>query len=296
MTQVNSQTIKYSLAKDIGLLVKVKLSLTVLISSVLAFVIFSSESFNLTSFILVIVGGALVTFAANAMNQVLEREFDKLMERTHIRPLPQGRMNVSFAVLLSGVFCTLGVIALTLVNAAAGLLAMISFLIYAFVYTPLKRYSTVAIPVGAIPGALPILIGSVAAQGYISPEAFALFGIQYLWQFPHFWAIAWMGHDDYSKAGFKLIRDIDGRPDPMFGIYSAIYASLTVFFILLYAYVSSIAISIVVVLILLIGIYAFLGYKLYLKNDRASARTLFLYSLAYLPLVLLLFTVNKYFL
>ena len=257
MNQVKSNTAKYSLLKDIGLLVKVKLSITVLLSSVLSFVIFSDSNFNWYSFLFLLLGGALVTFAANALNQVIERDYDKLMIRTALRPIPDGRMNISFAVLLSGIFCTIGV------------------------------------PVGAIPGALPILIGSVAAQGYISTEAFCLFGIQYLWQFPHFWAIAWMGHEDYSKAGFKLIKDLDGKPDPLFGIYSAVYAALSICFVYLFYSSSSIALPILILLSILIGIYTYLGYLLYKQNDRFSARKLFFYSIAYLPLVLLLFTLNK---
>ena len=293
MNQVKSNTAKYSLLKDIGLLVKVKLSITVLLSSVLSFVIFSDSNFNWYSFLFLLLGGALVTFAANALNQVIEMDYDKLMIRTALRPIPDGRMNISFAVLLSGIFCTIGVISLTLINPICGLLGMVSFLLYAFVYTPLKRYSTIAVPVGAIPGALPILIGSVAAQGYISIEAFCLFGIQYLWQFPHFWAIAWMGHEDYSKAGFKLIKDLDGKPDPLFGIYSAVYAALSICFVYLFYSSSSIALPILILLSILIGIYTYLGYLLYKQNDRFSARKLFFYSIAYLPLVLLLFTLNK---
>ena len=112
MNQVKSNTAKYSLLKDIGLLVKVKLSITVLLSSVLSFVIFSDSNFNWYSFLFLLLGGALVTFAANALNQVIERDYDKLMIRTALRPIPDGRMNISFAVLLSGIFCTIGVISI----------------------------------------------------------------------------------------------------------------------------------------------------------------------------------------
>lgn len=293
MSLQKANTVQYSLLQDIGLLVKFKLSLTVLLSSVLAYVMFSSNNFSWASFSLLIIGGTLVTFAANALNQVLERDYDKLMDRTSMRPLPESRMSVSFAVLLAGVFCTLGVVALSMINPLSGFLGMISLIIYAFVYTPLKRYSTVAVPVGAVPGALPVLIGAVAAQGNISIEAFCLFGIQYLWQFPHFWAIAWMGHDDYTKAGFKLIRDIDGKPDARFGLYSALYAALSLLFVGIYFTNSNMTIGILIALILLIAIYVYYSFLLFQNNDKPAAKKLFFYSLLYLPLILILFTINN---
>ena len=264
----------------------------VVFSSMLSYVILSGGNFIWENFVLLSIGGMFVTFGANALNQVLERDFDRLMERTKLRPLPDNRMNVSLAVLISGLFCLLGIASLGLINPLASLLGMLSFVMYTFVYTPLKRYSTLAVPVGAIPGALPVLIGAVAAQGTITVEALCLFAIQYLWQFPHFWAIAWLGHDDYTKTGFKLIADIDGKPDPLFGIYSAIYTSVSllicIYMFVHYDYNPLIAVG----LISSVLAYVYFSIRLYTDNNRHAARALMFCSILYLPCMLILFTIQ----
>ncbi|MBK9960572.1 MAG: protoheme IX farnesyltransferase [Saprospiraceae bacterium] len=279
---------------DVGLLVKFKLSLMVVFSSLASYIIFAREQFSWLNFALLCLGGMFITFSANAINQVLERDFDKLMVRTMFRPLADGRMSVSFAILLAGLFATFGALALSAINPMAATLGMFSLVLYAFVYTPLKRYSTLAVPVGAIPGALPTLIAGVAAQNGLTNEALCLFGIQYLWQFPHFWSIAWLGHQDYTQAGFKLIKDNNGSPDPAFGLYSAFYAILSILFLLPSLYNSSLNILFFLVLTITILVYAFFGFNLYKRNDRTSARQLMFCSIIYLPVVLFVFILNNY--
>src|SRR5262249_18579422 len=144
-------------------------------------------------------GGVLVTGASNAINQVIERDIDKLMQRTKERPLPAERMNMLEAILAAGLMGISGILIITyFFNPVAGVLSAISLLLYAFVYSPLKRVSPVAVFVGAIPGALPPMIGYVCLTGKIDFVAIVLFSLQFLWQFPHFWAIAWIQYDDYK--------------------------------------------------------------------------------------------------
>lgn len=280
---------------DIGQLVKFKLSLMVVFSSLACYLVFARENFNNFHFILLLCGGLFITFSANAINQVLERDYDRLMVRTRMRPLADSRMSVSVALLIAGIFSVIGAISLALISPLCATLGMISLVLYAFVYTPLKRYSTLAIPVGAIPGALPALVAGVAAQQTITLESFCLFGIQYLWQFPHFWSIAWLGHEDYKQAGFKLIRDVDGRPDRSYGLYSLFYALCGIPMIL--PLVFSHYLSPVMFISLSAGmvIYAYFSYLFYRNNDRSSAKMLMFCSIIYLPVILSIFILNNKF-
>jgi protoheme IX farnesyltransferase len=283
-----------ALVFDIGQLVKFKLSLMVVFSSLACYLVFAGENFNSFHFFLLLSGGLFITFSANAINQVLERDYDKLMVRTRLRPLADNRMSVSVALLIAGIFSILGAISLALISPLCATLGMISLVLYAFVYTPLKRYSTLAIPVGAIPGALPALVAGVAAQQTISLEGFCLFGIQYLWQFPHFWAIAWLGHQDYKQAGFKLIRDEDGMPDRSYGLYSAFYALAGILLILPLFVSHYLSPYLFFTITLVMIVYAYFSYLLYKKNDRQSARMLMFCSIIYLPVILSLFILNNH--
>lgn len=266
----------------------------VIFSSAATYWIFAGSQFNTLVFYLLIGGGLLITFAANALNQAIERDFDKLMERTANRPLASGRMSLSTAVLLAGLCLVLGIALLVAISPLCATLGMLSLVLYAFIYTPIKRFSTLAVPIGAIPGALPTLIAAVAAQQTITIEALCFFGIQYLWQFPHFWAIAFLGHKDYIQAGFKLIKDIDGQPDPRFGIYSAVYSLLGILFLI--PLLTTLALHPVIfgMLILIMLLFAYYGWNLYKINDRFAARKLMFFSIIYLPVIFILFIINNY--
>lgn len=293
MNKAKVTAVRYSIPMDIGILVKFKLSLMVVMSSALSYLILAKDRFVLFDFCLLLVGGLLVTFAANALNQSIEREYDKMMSRTANRPVAAGRMSLSNAVLLAGIFCTLGILALSLISLPAAVLGMLSFVLYAFVYTPLKRYSPIAIPVGAIPGALPTLIAGVIACNGFTVEGIALFGLQYLWQFPHFWSIAWLGHQDYMKAGFRLIRDVDGKPDPMYGVYSALYAGLSLIVLWMMHWANPLHSIVLFSVGCCILIYVFFGVNLYLKNNSIAARQLMFISFFYLPVLFFLFYLNN---
>lgn len=192
-------------------LLKFRLSLTVAFSSAIGFILgYPNSSWD--DILMVMLGGMLVTGAANIINQVLEKDLDRLMKRTSKRPLPTGVLTIREAV----VFCILlGVSGAVLLgvyfNPLAAALSLLSLVLYGFVYTPLKQINPICVFVGAIPGGMPPLIGWVAATGSIDIEAIILFAIQFFWQFPHFWAIAWVLDDDYKKAGFKMLPMAGGK-------------------------------------------------------------------------------------
>lgn len=186
-------------------LAKLRLTSFVVISAVLGYFI-GASSYNITTIFFLIIGGYLVTAASNTLNQVIEKEYDGLMERTCIRPLPENRVSVTEAILFASVCAVLGILMLwVFLNPLSGILGAMAIFMYVALYTPLKRLSTYSVFVGAFPGAIPPMLGWVAATGSFSLEAGILFAIQFIWQFPHFWAIAWRIDSDYKKAGFKML-------------------------------------------------------------------------------------------
>ena len=201
-----------SKARALVELLKVRLSLLVAFSCAFGYGLATRGDIHWPALLMVTLGGFLLSGASVTINQIMEKDLDKLMERTRNRPLPTGRVGVQEAMLFS-IFCFLLSIWIlwTYTNLLTVLLSFLSMLLYCFAYTPLKRIGPVAVFVGAIPGALPPLLGWIAATGVISHEALIIFGIQFIWQFPHFWAIAWVADDDYQRAGFKLLPSGEGK-------------------------------------------------------------------------------------
>jgi len=265
-----------------------RLTATVVLSAALAYLI-AAPLFDAVTFACVIIGGFATTMAANALNQVIERDHDQLMVRTQNRPLAAGRMSVSHAVLIAGLLSIVGTFTLASINPLAALLGMVALLSYAFVYTPLKRYSVAAVFVGTIPGAIPALIGTVAAESALTQLGWSLFAIQVLWQIPHFWAIGWLGFDDYAAAGFKLLPVTDeGTRDPGTGLQAMIFGLLLSGLVYFPYALGAFSPFAAIVSSLLGLIYAYFGLQLYRKQDRSSALALMFFSLAYLPAVFLL--------
>jgi protoheme IX farnesyltransferase len=192
---------------DFSKLIKLRLTFLVVFSASISYLIGSKENGVIIwgDWAKLIIGGFLVTSAANCFNEIIEKDLDKLMKRTQDRPIPAGHMTTGQALVLGLGMAMAGTYLLGGLNILTGLLSVFSIILYAFAYTPLKRKSPIAVFVGAIPGALPPLIGYVAAHGKIDSIALILFGIQFVWQFPHFWAIAWVLDDDYKLAGFRLL-------------------------------------------------------------------------------------------
>jgi protoheme IX farnesyltransferase len=192
---------------DYNQLVKTRLTFLVVLSAVITY---ATAAFNqgivwFDMFILII-GGTLVTGSSNGINQIIEKNYDKLMVRTANRPVATNRMSVTEAVIVSSLMGVVGVLLMGYyLNTLSGGIAALSLLLYAFIYTPMKRISPISVFIGAFPGALPVLIGYTAFSGTLNYEALILFGVQFFWQFPHFWSIAWILDDDYKRAGFKML-------------------------------------------------------------------------------------------
>lgn len=274
------------------MLVKFRLTLTVVFSSVMAFLIAANGNLNLLAVVVLALGGFLVTGAANTLNQVMEKDFDRLMKRTMDRPLAAGRMQISEAVLFAGMMSLFGISLLAMFNPWTAFLGTVAMLSYAFLYTPLKRITPNAVAVGAIPGALPVMIGSSAAEGQITMLALALFALQFCWQFPHFWSIGWLGYEDYHKAGYKLLP-ATGQNDRNTGKQSFLYTLfLAPISALPFLLGVSGVISLVVALLLTAG-YAWFAWRFYRDCNRKSALGLMFYSFFYIPAALIAFYVDK---
>jgi len=274
--------------QDLELLVKFRLSTFVVFSSVVAYCIAAGSNFRTMPFLLLTVGGFLITFSANILNEILEADYDRMMERTSNRPLAAGRWNSSSAVLLAGLTCLVGIVLLALLNPLTSFLAMVSLVTYAFLYTPLKRYSTISVIVGAIPGALPVMIGMIAYDGVITPESLFLFAIQFIWQFPHFWAIGFLSFDQYQRAGYKLLPEENGNIDRRLGLQSFIYACLLIPVLWIGFWAGLITLSGVAGMVLVSIYFIWRAWTFYRRFDKESARALMFSSFIYLPSALMI--------
>ncbi len=274
-------------------LTKFRLSLTVVFSSCFGYSLYAS-SLNIPLLLVFGLAAFCVTAAANIINQIKEIELDKLMTRTENRPLPSGKLSISEAALFGFVLGAFGLSTIAfLFNISAGLLSLLSLILYGFVYTPLKRVGPIAVAVGALPGAFPPMIGWVAASGHFGLEPGILFAIQFFWQFPHFWAIAWVLDDDYKKAGFKLLPSKGGK-DLNSAIQIVIYTLFLLPLCWVPYYLQMTRIDSAVVA-MLCGIL-FLAQTLYLMKARTkkAAMGLMFGSFLYLPVVQIAYLMNKF--
>jgi protoheme IX farnesyltransferase len=276
---------------NFGVLVKFKLALLIVFSAGVGYLV-GAEQYSIRSLFLLCTGGFWVTAAANTLNQVFERDFDKKMTRTQNRPLVTGKIQVIEALLIAGLSGVLGLVLLSMFNVESALLGAISLLTYAFIYTPLKRISPIAVFVGAIPGALPPMIGCVAAQGTVSIDAWVLFGIQFLWQLPHFWAIAWVADDDYKAGGFRLLPSRGGK-DKESALHCVLYGMLLIPAAVLPHHFQMVNTTSMWVCLLAGVFYMLPAVKLYQKLDRKSALQLMFASFIYLPVVQIALVVGK---
>ena len=251
-----------------------------------------------------IFGGFLVTGSANAFNQIIEVEKDKLMQRTLVRPLPKGNLSVLQATIFALFTFLLGLLILNEINpqgtfygimSKSSFFGLISIFLYVLSYTPLKRVSTISIFVGAIPGAIPFLLGYVAATDDFGLAAGILFAIQFFWQFPHFIAIAWVQHNDYKKAGFKMLF---GGEKSKYPAFIAVLTSIimTLVSVLPYYYVNELNLSFFAfLLILILGIWFTLkSIKLYKRLDDITARNLMVSSFIYLPIMQIIYVMDRF--
>ena len=297
MQETVKQSSSFTIAskvRDYMLLIKFSLSFMVVFSAVISYLLAPKiVAYDWGMIILLFVGGLLITGSANAVNQVVEKDTDAMMNRTAKRPVASGRMTPAegwtFAIIagLVGVF-----ILWYFFNGLSAVIAAFSWFVYAFMYTPLKKVSAVSVLVGAVPGALPCLIGWTAGQDELTIGGWVLFAIQFFWQFPHFWAIAWIAHKDYSKAGFKLMPSVEG-PTKYSAIQSVIYSLILV------------PVGLLPFLVGMSGIVSFwivlaanlwmvwLSVGLYRRMETKAARSVMFGSYIYLPVVLLALLADK---
>jgi heme o synthase len=289
-----------SKVKDYFQLMKFTLSFMVVFSFVVSFLIAPYEQVytrhTLLSVLLLFVAGLLITGSANTINQALEKDTDAMMKRTANRPIASGRMTVNEAYTFAIITGTIGVLMTWyFFNLTSAIIGLLSLLIYGFVYTPLKKVNSIAVLMGAIPGALPCLIGWVAAFGDnpISwTGGWVLFGIQFLWQFPHFWAIAWLAHEDYTAAGFKLLPGAKG-PTKFTALQTIMYSTMMIpIGILPYFYHMCGQVSMVIVLACNIWM-VYTSIMLFLKMDKPAARKVMFSSYFYLMIVFLSLWADK---
>lgn len=283
--------------RDYSQMMKPNLSFMIAFSSIVGYLFAPGMHFIWKDVLILFAGGMLVTNASNIINQILERYSDRMMKRTMLRPLPDNRMGTTEAWVATGLSAVAGVVLLSVYfNVFAGILSFVSLLLYGFAYTPMKKIHPVATFIGAIPGALPPLIGWVAATNSISGIAniggWILFAIQFFWQFPHFWAIAWVGYDDYLKAGIRMLPSAEGRTN--FTGLQCMFYSLPLIPLAMLPFVLKMTGGVGTAIAVIAGIfYLVMSVMFYSKNDKPSAKKLMYASFIYLPMVLLALLIDK---
>ena len=271
---------------------KFRLSLLVALSSVFGFFI-SSSNVDINDVFILLVGGYLISSSSVINNQILEKDLDKMMNRTNKRPIPTGRISIYKSVVMSIFSMIIGLFLISFyLNIYSALLSFISLILYSFVYTPMKKIGPIAVFIGAIPGALPPLIGWVASTGQVTLEAIIIFSIQFIWQFPHFWAIAWMYDDDYKKVGFKLLPN-NGEKNLKTAVNIMIYTLFLIPLGLLPTIFGITGIISGTVAVFLAIIFLAQTFKLINDYSRESAVKVMFSSFIYLPIVQISYVLDK---
>ena len=284
-----------SLFSQILILIKYRLSLSVVLSSVCSYLI-AFDIFSLITFSLLVIGGFFVVGASNGFNQVIERRRDALMIRTSSRPIPSGVMTVNKALVICVTLGILGLSMLYLINFRTALFGLVSMIIYLGLYTPLKTLTPLSVFFGAIPGAIPFMLGWVAVTNKFSIETGILFMIQFFWQFPHFWAIGWVSHEDYKNAGFKMLPS--GKRDNatafqivFYSIWMIIVSSLPYF-----NFTGKLSIGTYSLILILISglLMLYQALKLMRYKDKQNAIRLMYVSIFYLSFIQIIFVIDKF--
>lgn len=275
------------------LLIKFSLSFMVVFSAVISYLLAPNVvAYDWSRIILFFLGGMLVTGSANAVNQIVEKDTDALMKRTAKRPLASGRMSTHEAWAFAIIALVAGLFILADFSWLAAGIALFSWFMYAYMYTPLKKVSAISVLVGAVPGALPCLIGWAAGQEELTIGGWVLFGIQFFWQFPHFWAIAWIAHKDYTNAGFKLMPSVEG-PSRYSAIQSVIY-SLVLIPVGTLPYLVGMSGLVSFWIVLAANLFMLWQcIRLYREMEVKAARRVMFTSYIYLPVVLLALLADK---
>jgi protoheme IX farnesyltransferase len=291
----NNTTSMQAIFSDFKQLTKVGLSLSVVFSSVAGYLL-AIDVVNYFTLFLLAIGGFFMVGASNAFNQIIEKDTDAIMKRTQNRPLPTGRMSVNVALTIAILFTILGLSILYSINPKTALFGAISIFLYTSVYTPLKPVTPLSVFVGAIPGAIPFMLGWVAATNHFGLEAGLLFMIQFFWQFPHFWAIGWLQDEEYKKAGFNMLpmgtKDKGAVKQIIFYTIIMILVSITPVLKLSGAFYIH---PITAVIVALLGIYMlYFAFKLHKSEENIDARKLMLSSVLYITAVQIIYVVDKF--
>jgi heme o synthase len=284
-----------AILSDFKQLTKVGLSLSVVFSSVAGYLL-AVNVLNYFTLFLLAIGGFFMVGASNAFNQIIEKETDAIMKRTQNRPLPTGRMSINVALTIAILFTILGISILYSINPKTALFGAISIFLYTSAYTPLKSVTPLAVFVGAIPGAIPFMLGWVAATNEFGIEAGFLFMIQFFWQFPHFWAIGWLQYEEYKKAGFNMLpmntKDKGAVKQIIFYTLIMIFVSIAPVLKLSGAFYIH---PITAVIVALLGLYMlYFSIKLHKSEDNVDARKLMLSSVLYITVVQVIYVVDKF--
>ena len=280
---------------DFTELTKVRLSVSVVISSIAGYFL-AVDVVNYSTLLLLTIGGYAMVGASNVFNQVFEKDLDKLMERTQNRPLPKNRIHPNTALFIGVILTFIGIGSLYIINMKTAFFASISIFLYACLYTPLKQKTPLSVFVGAFPGAIPFMLGWVAATNEFGIEPGVLFMIQFFWQFPHFWAIGWVMHSQYEKAGFKMLPS--GNPDQITAFQIVFYSFWTVLISLLPAfhYTGKLYLTLpATILVGLLGIFfIYSGIQLMSKKSDKAARFLIRASILYITGIQLIYVLDKF--
>ncbi|KAA1245926.1 heme o synthase [Aquimarina sp. RZ0] len=293
VTQVD--TAKVSVIQDFKEITKMRLALSVVFSSVAGYLL-GVDTISWNTLLLLSIGGYFMVGASNAFNQIIERDLDVLMDRTKNRPIPSGRMSVNTAFTIAALFTILGISVLYVINPKTAMFGAISIFIYVSLYTPLKTKTPLAVFVGAIPGAIPFMLGWVAATNDFGMEPGTLFMIQFFWQFPHFWAIGWFLFEDYQKGGFFMLPT--GKKDKgtaiqvlIYTIWTIVTSLIPVFHVTGKLYITPVS----GVLILILGLFLLrYAIRLYKTRDAKTAKQLMLASVSYITLLQIIYVADKF--
>jgi heme o synthase len=298
LTTTSNPTSIKSIYLDFKAITKAGLAISVVFSSIAGYVLGfdSTHSFSWLILLKLAIGGYCMVGASNAYNQVIEKDLDALMDRTKNRPVASGRMSPNLALVVASLLTILGVALLYTINPKTAMFGAISIFLYTSIYTPLKTVTSLSVFVGAFPGAIPFMLGWVAATGEFGIEAGTLFLIQFFWQFPHFWAIGWFLYEDYEKAGFFMLPT--GKKDKGTSLQIILYTIWLIIASLLPAlgYTGRLFITPVAsILVLCLGLWMlFYAIRLYQIKTAKAARTLMLVSVSYITLLQLVYILDKF--
>lgn len=291
----NSTITVTSWVSDIKEITKIRLSISVVFSSVAGYLL-GVENVDLFILLLLCFGGYFMVGASNAFNQIIEKDLDALMDRTKNRPIPAGRMSVNTAFIIASTFTVLGLIILYIINPKTAMYGAISIFLYTCVYTPLKTKTPLAVFAGAIPGAIPFMLGWVAARNDFGIEPGILFALQFFWQFPHFWAIGWFLYDDYKKGGFFMLPT--GKKDKGTAVQIIMYTIWTILISILpvFSFTGDLKLSIVsMVLVLALGLFMlYHAIRLFKQRTSQAAKRLMLASVTYITLLQIIYVIDKF--